>query len=241
MIRLFRKKPPANPFFVDIHSHLLPGLDDGVKSLEESLNILKWFENAGYKKVITTPHIMSDYYKNTPEIILESLKNLRSFIAGKTEIRIEAAAEYYLDETFIELLTKGKEALLCIGDDYVLVETSFMNEPIFLKEAIFKIQSSGLKPLLAHPERYMYLQANWSLVQDLIDRGTFFQLNINSLVGFYSKPVQKMAMKLLKNNMIHFLGSDCHNLHHIEVTQNAFRSTEFRIASRLSFLNNTLL
>jgi len=88
VIRLFRKKPPANPFFVDIHSHLLPGLDDGVKSLEESLNILKWFENAGFKKVITTPHIMSDYYKNTPEIILESLKNLRSFIAGKTEIRI---------------------------------------------------------------------------------------------------------------------------------------------------------
>ncbi len=116
-----------------------------------------------------------------------------------------------------------------------------MNEPIFLKEAIFKIQSSGLKPLLAHPERYMYLQANWSLVQDLIDRGTFFQLNINSLVGFYSKPVQKMAMKLLKNNMIHFLGSDCHNLHQIEVTQKAFLSTGFNIASRLSFLNNTLL
>jgi len=241
VFRLFnRKRTKPNPLTVDIHSHLLPGLDDGVSSLDESLEILKNFEISGYKKVVTTPHIMSDFYRNTFDGISEALQKLQLFIKDKTEIKVEAAAEYYLDEGFIELLTEHTDRILCIGDRYVLFETSFMSEPVYLKEAIFYIQSNGYKPLMSHPERYQYLHNSWDLTQDLIDRGTLFQININSLAGYYTKPVQKMALRLIKNGMVHFLGSDCHNMNHWDVTMNAFNTKGFRLAAGLPLLNNSL-
>ncbi|MCH7514129.1 MAG: capsular biosynthesis protein [Bacteroidetes bacterium] len=241
MIRLFkRKRTKSNPLIVDIHSHLLPGLDDGVSSLDESLEILKKFEKFGYKKVVTTPHIMSDFYRNTPDGISEALQELQHFVKDKTEIIVEAAAEYYLDEGFIELLTEHTDLILCIGNKYILFETSFMSEPVYLKEAIFYIQSNGYKPLMAHPERYQYLHNSWDLTQDLIDRGTLFQININSLAGYYTKPVQKMAIRLIKNDMVHFLGSDCHNMNHWDVTLKAFNTKGFRLATGLPLLNNSL-
>ena len=225
---------------VDFHSHLLPGLDDGVTSYEESLEILKKFEEQGYQKVITTPHIMGDFYKNTSSTINASLKELKSFIKGKCRIEIDAAAEYYLDEGFIEILN-GKDQILTIGDKYILFETSFMAEPVYLREAIFKMQSLGLKPILAHPERYIYLQENPDLMSDLFDRGVFFQLNINSLIGYYSKAVQKQAQRMIKEGKFHFLGSDCHNLSHLEVTFEAMRSRAFAKAMEQDVQNNIFL
>ena len=147
MFGIFRKsKSVNNPIKLDIHSHLLPGLDDGVSSFEESLEIILKFEEAGYQKIVTTPHIMSDYYKNTPDIINGKLEELKSFIESRTSMIVEAAAEYYLDEAFIDLL-EGNDHILKIGGKYVLFETAFMSEPRNLKEAIFKIQSSALSAL----------------------------------------------------------------------------------------------
>ena len=242
MFNFFRRhKPVKNPVHVDIHSHLLPGLDDGVEKLEESLQIIKAFENMGYKKMITTPHIMSDFYKNSPDTILPVLNELNRYLQGKTDVIIEAAAEYYLDETFIALLDKGRENLLTLGPDHLLFETAFMAEPVYLKEAIFKIQSMGLKPILAHPERYQYLHNDWDLATDLYERGTLFQLNLNSLSGYYSIPVKKMAAKLIRSKMVHFFGSDCHTPHHIEVFEQALKTPLFSELAALDLQNNALL
>ena len=116
-----------------------------------------------------------------------------------------------------------------------------MAEPVYLREAIFKMQSLGLKPILAHPERYIYLQENPDLMSDLFDRGVFFQLNINSLIGYYSKPVQKQAQRMIKEGKFHFLGSDCHNLSHLEVTFEAMRSRTFAKAMQQDVQNNIFL
>lgn len=242
MFGIFKNtKPVQNPIRVDIHSHLLPGLDDGVTSFEESYEIIKNFEERGYKKIITTPHIMSDFYRNTPDIISTKLTELNTFINGRSSVILEAAAEYYLDETFVELLSSGSSSLLTIGKKYILFETSFVSEPIYLKEAIFKMQSNGLKPILAHPERYQYLINDWELACDIFERGTLFQININSIQGYYSRAVQKMAMKLIKNEMVSFVGSDCHNISHFEALSNTLNTKNYEKLVKLKLLNNTLL
>ena len=242
MLGIFRKsKSVNNPIKVDIHSHLLPGLDDGVSSFEESLEIILKFEEAGYQKLVTTPHIMSDFYKNTPDIINGKLQELKSFIESQTSMIVEAAAEYYLDESFMDLLSEGNDNILKIDGKYVLFETAFISEPLHLKEAIFKIQSIGLKPILAHPERYRYFLNDWKLVCDIYDRGTCFQLNINSIQGYYSKSVQKLAMKLIRNEMVNFVGSDCHNIAHFEVMLDTLKTKRYQEAVRLRLINNSLL
>jgi tyrosine-protein phosphatase YwqE len=238
-----KKKSHGAPLLkpkVDLHSHLLPGIDDGVQTLEESLEIIKKFESQGYEKIITTPHVMGDFYKNTSSIIKESLEELREYIKGESKIKVEAAAEYYLDESFLEILS-GKDEVLTLGGKFVLFETSFMAEPVYLKEAIFKMQSLGIKPVLAHPERYIYLHEDQELMTDLFDRGVYFQININSLIGYYSKPVQKMAQKMVKDGMFHFLASDCHNLTHLEVTFEGIKSKAFQQAMQQNVLNDSLL
>lgn len=206
------KQKKSIPLYTDVHSHLLPGIDDGVKTIEESLEVIQYLSNLGFKKLITTPHIMSDYYKNTPQIIRAKLKEVQSAISvAGISVEIEAAAEYYLDEKFYEKIESGED-LLTFGDKYILFETSFAVEPLLLKEVIFKLNSSGYKPVYAHPERYLYLQEKKQLLNDLIDQGLLFQLNVLSLTGYYSKQVQKMASLLIKRNAIAFVGSDCHNL-----------------------------
>jgi len=238
-----RRKPRAGSITkprVDLHSHLIPGLDDGVSTLEEALEILLRFEQAGYKKIITTPHVMGDFYKNTSTSIKSGLKELQDFARGKTDLIIEAAAEYYLDEGFMEILS-GKDEVLTIGSKNVLFETSFMAEPVYLREAIFKMQSLGLKPILAHPERYIYLHENPQLMKDLFERGVHFQININSLIGYYSKPVQKQAQKMINSGMFHYLGSDCHNMMHLDATFEAMNHRLFYKAMEHKVLNDKLL
>lgn len=225
---------------MDLHSHLLPGIDDGVQTLEESIDLITHFSNLGYEKLITTPHIMSDFYANTPEIINAKLQEVKQAIsqAGLT-IQIEAAAEYYFDENFIELV-ESKKDLLTFGDNYVLFEIGFMSEPLKLRSIIFDLITQGFKPVLAHPERYIYYHQKLKNLQDLIDRGVLLQLNINSITGYYSKDVKKVAEKLIDNQMIHFIGSDCHNERHFNVMEEAFDHNMFKKIASLELLNNTL-
>lgn len=242
MLRFFsRKRLAKGPSpGVDIHSHLLPGIDDGVKTLDESIDTLKEFIRLGFRKVITTPHIMNDFYKNTPEIIMDKLKIVRKAIEHEgLEIEIDAAAEYYLDEFMMKKVEDGEE-LLTFGKNYVLVETSFINEPIYLKEAFFNLKARGYQPVLAHPERYLYLNNNWELVTDLLNRGILFQLNVNSLSGIYNRPVIEMAEKMIRNSMVHFVGSDCHHLEHLKVFEEMMSTRTYHRLMELDLLNRSL-
>ena len=224
----------------DIHSHLLPGIDDGVQTLEESLDVIQGFYDLGYRKLITTPHIMGDFYKNTPTIINSKLEEVRKALKeNQIDIDIHAAAEYYLDEQFLTLIDSDIP-LLTFGENYVLFETSFISKPLYLKEAIFKLQTQGYRPVLAHPERYLYLQDDDSLVQDLLDSGVLFQLNLNSVDGYYSRAVQKMAKTLIKNDKITFVGSDCHNLKQLSAFDSAMHNKLLKYLNTNLLINNYL-
>jgi protein-tyrosine phosphatase len=225
---------------VDMHSHLLPGIDDGVKDLEEAKTIISQFQDLGYRKLITTPHVFSDLYKNTPAIIRDHLQLVRDTLKiNNINIDIEAAAEYYLDDSLFQHLKKGDE-LLTIGNKYLLFETNFITEPLILKEFIFQASSRGYKLILAHPERYLYLHENYEKIEDLLNRGVHFQLNITSLSGYYSKPAQKLAIKMIENKHVHFLGSDCHHMKHLELLKEMRGNRYFEKALNLPLLNNSL-
>lgn len=228
------------PILTDIHSHLIPGVDDGVKSLEESEFIIRRFLQAGYTKLITTPHVMSDSFRNTPDIILGGLSKLKKHLEEKdVSVHIEAAAEYYLDEDLIQKV-ENNEKLLSFGKNYILFETNFMTEPLQLKEFIFLLSTRGYTPVLAHPERYIYLQGNFERMSDLLNRGVLFQINISSLSGYYSIPAKKIAQKLIDRGWVHFLGSDCHSEQHIELLEKVKSDRYFQKALTLPLLNNSL-
>jgi tyrosine-protein phosphatase YwqE len=239
----FKKKEQFTeriPLSVDIHSHLLPGIDDGVKTFEESEEIIRHFKSIGYRKIITTPHIMSDAYRNTPEGIREKLTELQHYLTSRSiDIEIEAAAEYYLDEAFVSMIEENK-TILSFGKNYLLFETNFLTEPFNLKDFIFLATTRGYKPVLAHPERYLYLQNNMDKAEDLINRGVLFQINISSLTGYYSRQVQQLAHKLIDRGWIHFLGSDCHHWQHAKLTGEAQQLRYYQKALSLTLLNNTL-
>ncbi len=223
-----------------MHSHLLPGLDDGVQTLEQAEEIIVNFIKLGYTHLITTPHVMSDVYKNSAKGILEKLQELKNYLNHKNiVISLSAAAEYYLDEALFKMI-ETDQPMLTFGQKYLLFETNFITEPFNLKEFIFLATTRGYKLVLAHPERYLYLQNNFLKVQDLLDRGVLLQLNINSITGYYSKPVQKMAFKLIDKGWIHWLGSDCHHLQHAKLMAEAKRSRYFRKVLTLPLLNNSL-
>lgn len=245
LLDIFKKKsqlpPSVLPLEVDIHSHLVPAIDDGIQTIEEGLDILREMVQLGYKKIITTPHTMMEVYPNSPKTINNGLQLMKkAIIEADIPITIEAATEYYLDESFIERLDND-EPLMTFGDNYVLFETSFINEPPFLKEATFKMNIKGYKPVYAHPERYLYLIENDDLLEEMIDRDIFFQLNLNSLTGMYSKPVQKFAEKLIDKKAVRFVGTDCHNIAHIEQLKRTTETKYFKKLLELDLLNNTLL
>ena len=155
-----------NPVTVDLHSHLLPGIDDGVRTLEESLAIIKKFKSMGYTKLITTPHIMSDSYPNTRSIIQKKLFEVQEALKNEQiDIEIEAAAEHYVDMKFLE--TIEKDEVLPFAGNHLLFETSYMSKPIILEKAIFDMRAKGYTPVLAHPERYRYMYDDMDIYRKL--------------------------------------------------------------------------
>jgi protein-tyrosine phosphatase len=238
-----KKKEPGksvNQLRVDIHSHLLPGLDDGVQSYEESEDVILHFQRMGYKKLITSPHVMSDTYKNTAEKILSRLAKLQTYLTNQDiDVEIQAAAEYYLDEQVFKMV-ENDEKMLTFGNKYLLFETNFLNEPFNMKEFIFLATTKGYKPVLAHPERYLYLQENVDKARDLLDRGVLFQVNIGSISGSNGKPAQTTALKLIDRGWIHLLGSDCHHLQHARIVEETRHLKYYQKALALPLLNNSL-
>jgi len=244
MIFPFFKKPKEKkrgPMLkVDLHSHFIPGIDDGSKSMDESLSLLKGMEALGYEKVITTPHIMIDVYRNTPQIIKEGLVSLQEAVKNEgINIEIEAAAEYYLDEGFYTHLHSGE--VMSINGKYLLFETSYVTKPLQIEEMIFEISASGYIPLMAHPERYRYVSDPLKEYGRLKELGVLFQLDLNSLGGHYGRDAMKKAEILSKNGMIDFLGSDIHHLKQTKFLDDVFMSEEYaKVWENNTILNHTL-
>jgi protein-tyrosine phosphatase len=198
----------------DIHSHFIPGIDDGAPDMETSISLIKKMQELGYSKVITSPHVMSDFYQNSSETILKGLNDVRAELKAQSiNMEIEAAAEYYIDFEFEQKI--GKEKFLTFGDNYILVELSFMEAPKNLFDIIFKLQLEGYKVVLAHPVRYAYYKQED--YDNLAARGVLLQINLLSLIGYYSPQIQKKTERLIANNQVCFVGTDCHNMMHAEL------------------------
>ncbi|MBT9394973.1 capsular biosynthesis protein [Hymenobacter sp. NST-14] len=244
-----RDKAPAVPASLaalgtDMHSHLLPGLDDGAETLDQSVALVRQLQDLGYHKLIMTPHIMGDFYRNTPEGIRGALAALRqaAATAGITGMQLECAAEYYLDESFGQRLENQQELLTFGGEQrLVLVETSYINEPFNLAETIFNLKAAGYQPVLAHPERYTYLYGRFEELVRIRQEGVLLQVNLNSITGYYSAGAKRVAEKLIDGGLVDLLGTDTHHLKHLDTLRNKVLASPYLAkALALPLLNNTL-
>ncbi len=224
---LFNKKeenPDLSEVAVDMHSHLIPGIDDGVKTVEEAVNMVRKMQSLGFRRLITTPHIMWDMYKNTPDIILSGLETVKE--ACKKEglsIQVDAAAEYFIDEHFVKLLQDG-ERMLTLPGNRLLVELPYSTPLLNTSETLFSIIGYGYTPVLAHPERYSYFHSDPAVYRKLRDQGCELQMNILSVTGNYGPGVQKTALWLLQEKLISLLGTDAHRMQHLEKIDQALSS-----------------
>lgn len=228
-------------YLVDLHSHLIPGIDDGSKNMEETIELIKTLKELGFEKIITTPHIMSHRFPNTSAIILDGLSNVKEELKRQgIKIELEAASEYYCDEHFEELI--DKRDILTFGENYVLFEMSYVSKPVNLESVIHEMKVAGYKPVLAHPERYVFMHDNFEAYNRLLELGVLFQINLNSLSGYYSKVVEKVAHKLIKKGCISFIGSDTHKKKQLEYfTKNINSKIVSKIFENNTILNKTLL
>ncbi len=236
MFRFLRSsKNPIISIKVDLHSHLLPGIDDGARSWDESILLIEALKEIGFTHAITTPHIRPDHYPNTPEVILAQKKQLQLLLVEKKiNFKIEAAAEYYLDETLMSQMN-GSTSFLTFGRNHLLFELNHLQEPFFLKDFIFKASIQGYKLVLAHPERYQYMDE--SRLEDLRDRGVLFQINTLSLGGMYGKPIQRIAERLIDRQWIDWIGTDCHHVENLPWLKKAISNRHYSKALSLPLLN----
>jgi tyrosine-protein phosphatase YwqE len=213
-----KKKEPVDLSWlgVDMHSHLIPGIDDGSPDMASSIALIREMQQLGYRKIITTPHILSGLYPNTTEIILSGLDDLRKELAAQQmDIEVYAAAEYFIDEHFQEQL-KAKAPLLTLKDNLVLVEFSMITAPLDLQDVLFEMQLQHYQPIIAHPERYVYLRSRMEFFEELKNAGAQFQLNLLSITGHYGAHVRELAEYLLQKGMYDYAATDLHGPRHIE-------------------------
>jgi len=217
----FKKKAPLYSGFSwlsqDIHSHILPGIDDGSPDIDTSLQILRSLSEAGIQKFICTPHVIGDMYRNTPETINDALERLQKAIRQNgMQVEISAAAEYMLDDHFMQLL-RNKEPLMKLTKNYILTELSYSTAPEKLEEISFEINTNNYQPLMAHPERYPYYHDNYGAYSRLKELGFLLQVNLLSLTGYYGKTVAKAAKYILDNDLADFVGTDLHHYKHLNI------------------------
>ena len=239
--KLFSSNPKDIPSITtDIHSHLIPGIDDGAQTMEQSIEMIEAFIDLGYTKLITTPHIMSHRFPNTRAILEEGLVLLQKELQERNmQMEIEIASEYYLDETVMELVEQRD--IMTFGKNYMLFEMSYVQPLHHLEEMVFEIKVAGYTPVLAHPERYVYMHDDFSKYERLKEKGLLFQLNVPSLGGYYSKPVQKAAKRLVDEGMVDFIGSDAHKMAHLSALKAVrTKKTYANIFTNNTILNNTL-
>ena len=205
--------------YIDIHSHLLPGIDDGSKDDNNTISLVNSLKGYGFSQFITTPHVLTGVWNNTREGITAKEATTKNLLeANGINNSFKAAAEYLMDDVFLKLIKN--EPLLTIKDNYVLVEMSYLNAPLQLYDILYELQLEGYKPVLAHPERYLFFHFKPEEYEKLKRVGCLFQINLLSVTGYYGKPVFEICKKLLDNNMIDFSGSDTHHERHIEAFKN---------------------
>ncbi len=248
MFGLFKKKKEQHSFMsnysglhTDMHSHLLPGIDDGSPDLDTSVELIKGMMDAGYKKFITTPHVYPDLFPNTNETILQAQELLINRLEQENiDVEIHAAAEYFIDDHFSERLSNN-EKLLTLHKNWVLVEISFLSPPPDLNEIIFQMITCGYQPVLAHPERYSYYHQKKETYHRFKDQGCLLQINLLSLAGYYGKSVQEAARMLVNEQIVDLIGSDLHHTRHLQAMQNNLLMAEVdAILSSGRILNSTL-
>lgn len=223
-----------------MHSHLIPGIDDGVKTLEESISLIKKMSELGYKKLVTTPHIMSDYFKNNKEIIYAGLETVKEAVKKEgIDIELEAAAEYMYDDGFIKKVSAGN--LLTFGNNYLLIELGYYFPPERFFDVIFDLKTSGYNPILAHPERYTYWHDSPDVYQSLRDRDILMQINLPSLSGYYAPQIKKVAEMLIDKQLVDFVGTDLHNHVYFEQILKAGRSKHLETLVQSGLLKNKTL
>ncbi|MBS1643006.1 MAG: histidinol phosphatase [Bacteroidetes bacterium] len=226
----------------DMHNHLLPNLDDGLQTENETIQFIEKFKTLGYKKIICTPHILSGVHSNNTTTILPALNRIKTLVKEKNiNVEIEAAAEYMIDHELEALIDKN-QPLLTFGNNYILIEMSYMAASPYLEQVIFNLKMKGLQPVLAHPERYSYYHSNFNKIIDIKDRGCLLQLNLLSLTEYYGNDVKKIAKKLIEEDLIDFIGTDIHHNNHLNTaTQFAKDSKMYALLKSKSFLNETLV
>jgi tyrosine-protein phosphatase YwqE len=235
---LFHQK--KNLLSTDIHSHLIPSIDDGAKNIERSIELILSLKKMNYTKLITTPHI-SDMFPNSSESILEGYNFLREeLLRRKIDIEIKVAAEYYADEHF-EFLLKERDILSFGNNRYLLFELSYFTEHNDLETLIYDIKLAGYTPVLAHPERYIYFHSSLEKYKKLKEMGVLFQINLPSVVNYYSSDITKIVKKLISNGLVDFIGTDTHHRGHIKALKSVFSSSSYsKIFKKNIILNDTI-
>lgn len=220
--------------FVDIHSHLLYGLDDGAKSIEDTKFLIQELQNIGFAQFITTPHTTPLVWENTKEgIVNQYEKVLGELSLNSSSLRV--ASEYLMDDSFLKRLETEK--LLTLKDNYVLVEMSYINPPIQLYEIILELNSQGYQPVLAHPERYNFYKNDYGSFKRLKQAGCLFQMNLLSATGYYGSGITEVADYLLKENMYDFVGSDVHHKKHLEAFSSKVQLKNMDVLEKLVHKN----
>ncbi|QNK64729.1 histidinol phosphatase [Pedobacter sp. PAMC26386] len=205
---------------VDMHSHLLPGIDDGSPDLEQSLNLIRQLNNLGFSKFLCTPHIFAELYPNTPDTIISALDLVKNGLINRgLSVEVEAAAEYMVDENF-----QVTEGLLCLPGKYILIEMSYLSETPGIEQVIFNLKIKGYRVILAHPERYSFNHDNLSRFNRYKEIGVLFQLNLLSVYGYYGKEVKSAAEYLLENMLYDFAATDLHHNRHMRALSAAVTS-----------------
>jgi len=238
----FLKKQTSLLTDIDIHSHLIPGIDDGAKDLERAIELIIELKEMGYKKLITTPHI-SDMFPNNTKTILSGYQALTSELRKREiNIELEVAAEYYADENFEKLLQKKDILTFGKNKKYLLFELSYFTRPQELESLIHDIKLSGYTPVLAHPERYTYFHHNIEDYQKLkASTNVLFQINLNSITGYYSNDVANVVKKLISKGLVDFIGSDTHHKRHTKYLKKSLSHLFYKkIFKHNSILNNKL-
>jgi protein-tyrosine phosphatase len=221
----FNKRKPLEKFpferlGTDMHSHLLPGIDDGSPDTDTSIRLIRGLQDLGYRKFITTPHVMEDLYRNNKSTIQDAFKRLKAAIDVEPGLKVDIrfAAEYLLDGNVDNMLSRNSQ-MLTLKDKMVLVEISFVSPPLHFKEVLFQLQMKGYQPVFAHPERYGFYHSRPSDYEEIRDMGCLFQCNLLSFSGYYGAPVRQAAEYLTKKGLVDLLGTDIHHEKHLQALQ----------------------
>lgn len=247
LFNFFKRKEKPEPqklfYTTDIHSHVLPGIDDGSPNTDVSIALLEAMKSWGIDSIVATPHIAEDSFENTPQSIKKAYDKLSvRMLDMAMDMNVKFSAEYRIDNRFRKMFEDDE--LIIMPNNYLLIENSFVQPPIDLKNIIYELQLRDLKPILAHPERYGYYQRKKEIYEELFESGCEFQINLLSLAGYYGDREKETALWLANKGYISFVGSDLHHFGHVEVINKFLRSKEYpSIAERVAPLikNNQLI